>query len=525
MKKILILIAVVGITLTSCDKFLDENPNLAGSNVIYNTEQLNQMLNEMNYVMKGSSWGTGVTANFAPAIASDDLEFHPEIQEKAGAQDKGLISILDRDYMQYTFNNYYEFSRFYNAIYVMNTILYNLPIVTGEESEKLLIEAEAKAFRAMFHFSSLLVYAHHPALGDNLGLGYRDDINFESENVKSRKTSQYTMDRIYQDIDEALAIFDQLEHDVFDVSRNWRFNKVNLTALKARIDLYNGKYQDALNAASYVLTKYSHINDFNVDVNPDDPYYTVVSTTPYILADGTPYDLDVSWMYFTKDFVLVQNDEEMLISYFTSNPFGGALPMSESLYNTYNLKNDLRLLKYYSNNSYMSQIGVSNFTKSELDAIDSYKWSNFQGASSKSTASSLKYGPSVPEMMLIKAECLVRGEDGVAKDDVAALTLLHNLRYKRFEVPADAENITATVQNVLDERRREMPLSIRWYDLKRLNAVGGENITLSKKYFTNPLDAKSGEKLYSFAPNSNYYTLPIPDVELSLLEGWEQNPE
>lgn len=66
---------------------------------------------------------------------------------------------------------------------------------------------------------------------------------------------------------------------------------------------------------------------------------------------------------------------------------------------------------------------------------------------------------------------------------------------------------------------------IRWYDIKRLNALDNAGIVLSKKYFTDRNNSNSGISVYSIQPNANAFALPIPDEELSLLNGWEQNPE
>lgn len=531
MKKILILLVTLGFALTSCEKFLDENPDKSGSNIIYEVEQLDQMMNYVVSYLKGG-YSPGYTFGFATALASDDIEFHPEVQTKQGTQDRGLISILDRNYMTYTFSNSYEMGSISRAIFHVNTVLDYLDKVSGDEDVKKQIEAEAKFYRAYFHFINVLTYTQHPALnnGENFGLAYREDVSFESEGLVGRRTIAYTMSRIYEDINDALAIFESNGNENFDINVSWRVSKVNLMAFKARLDLYNGKYKDAYDAATYSLNKYNDIYDFNEDVNSTDRYYTVQAPADFSLADG---DTTISnmWSFFTKVSDQKVNNKEMFIPGFYQNPFGGDIPISESLYSVYKdgSKNydatDLRYQKMFNNNGYLFSVGVKNFTMAELRSIPQYKFNNYRGVASETTYSSIAAGPSVPEMMLIRAECLSRGVDGVSQDKATAAAILQELRSYRFSDAADADDITGELTDVLNERRREMPLGIRWYDIKRLNALDNAGIAVEKKYFADVNDRYSAAKVYSFAPNSNYFAMPIPDVELNVLPGWEQNPE
>ncbi|WP_321282491.1 RagB/SusD family nutrient uptake outer membrane protein [Marinifilum fragile] len=527
-KNIIMLICVPAM-LFSCADFLDENPNRAGNDPIEDLEQLDNMMNEMAYQTKGSTWGPGATINFVNAIASDDYELHPEIQQKIGAQDVGLISILDREYLTYQFSNSYEMGKLFNSIYHLNTVLVNIDDVDGnDETLRKKIKAEALSYRAYYHFNLIVNYSLHPALngGNSLGMGYRTDISFDSEGISSRNTVSYTMGKIYEDISEAQVLFEEIGADDFEVEYNWRLNKVSLMAIKARIDLYNGNYSEALAAANYVLSKYNYLEDLNNDANPGDPYYIYTSQHSYTPKDGSVEQiLDVHYTEMNKQVELQMNNPEMIVPVIISSPFGGNFPMSESLYASFDIKSDLRLVKFFTNNAYLKNAGASNFTVDEISALSAEKSHNFQGVSNSTSSISLLQGPNVPEMMLIKAECLARGEDGITKDEAAAQSILQSLRAKRFELTSDANNISGNLQDVLTERRRERPYVIRWYDIKRLNALDNAGIVLSKKYFTDRNNSNSGISVYSIQPNANAFALPIPDEELSLLNGWEQNPE
>lgn len=515
--------------LFSCADFLDENPNRAGNDPIEDLEQLDNMMNEMAYLLKGLPWGVGSRSNFVNALASDDYELHPEIQEKIGAEDAGLISILDREFLTYRLANFYEMGDMYGTIYHLNTVLVNLNDVDGDdEALRKKIKAEALSYRAYYHFNLLVNYSLHPVLngGNNLGMGYRTDISFASKGISSRNTVSYTMDKIYEDISKAQALFEEAGAEDFEVKYNWRLSKIGLMAIKARIDLYNGNYNEALTAANYVLSKYNYLEDLNNDANPGDPYYVYTSQHAYTPTDGTVEEiLDVFETEMNRQGELQMNNPEMIVPDFTSYPLGGNFPMSESLYASFDIKSDLRLAKFFTNNAYLKNAGASNFSIAEINALSAEKTHNFQGLTNSTRNVSLQQGPNVPEMMLIKAECLARGEDGIAKDEATAQSVLQTLRAKRFTLVTDANNISGTLQDVLTERRRERPYVIRWYDIKRLNALDNAGIVLSKRYFTDRDDSNSGSSVYSIQPNSNAFALPIPDAELSLLNGWEQNPE
>ncbi|MBE9602431.1 RagB/SusD family nutrient uptake outer membrane protein [Pedobacter sp. MC2016-24] len=124
-------------------------------------------------------------------------------------------------------------------------------------------------------------------------------------------------------------------------------------------------------------------------------------------------------------------------------------------------------------------------------------------------------GPSVPEMLLIKAECEAR-----AGNTNAALDLLNELRKKRFK-PADyadlsAANATVALGLVLDERKREfMGRGFRWFDQRRLSKDAGLVKTVTKVF---------KDVTYTLQPGSNRYTYAIADKYTQLNPEIVQNP-
>jgi hypothetical protein len=124
-------------------------------------------------------------------------------------------------------------------------------------------------------------------------------------------------------------------------------------------------------------------------------------------------------------------------------------------------------------------------------------------------------GPSVPEMMLIKAEALAR------KGDISgALTKANALRQSRFTTAAYTP-LTATTANealvqVIKERQREFFCrGLRWFDMRRLK---------NDPLFTNTITRRFRGTTYTLEPNSNRYVFPISDYYRQFNPGITANP-
>jgi hypothetical protein len=124
-------------------------------------------------------------------------------------------------------------------------------------------------------------------------------------------------------------------------------------------------------------------------------------------------------------------------------------------------------------------------------------------------------GPTVPEMMLIKAECAAR-----ASDAGTAIDLLNKLRIKRFQT-ADYVALTAVdapdaLVKVVNERKRELfGRGFRWFDQKRLN---------KDVAFAASVTRVLNNVTYTLDPGSNRYMYPIGDKYILLNPELEQNP-
>ncbi|MCW3087592.1 MAG: hypothetical protein JWQ78_978 [Sediminibacterium sp.] len=122
-------------------------------------------------------------------------------------------------------------------------------------------------------------------------------------------------------------------------------------------------------------------------------------------------------------------------------------------------------------------------------------------------------GLATDEVYLNRAESYAR-----AGNTTAAMNDLNGLLSKRWKTgtynPLSASSSADALAKVLAERRKELVWrGLRWADLKRLNKEGAA-ITLTRQL---------NGQVYTLAPNSPRYVLPIPADEIGL-SGNAQNP-
>ena len=136
-------------------------------------------------------------------------------------------------------------------------------------------------------------------------------------------------------------------------------------------------------------------------------------------------------------------------------------------------------------------------------------------------------GPTVAEMLLIKAEALARDN----KLD-EAMNTVNLLRAKRIDsnAPSSFINLTASdreeaVLMILEERRREMPFSQRWNDIRRLNNNQDtfDDIPELKREFYEYTNAailtSSPIKTYMLEKGSRRFAAPIHETEIESSKG------
>jgi hypothetical protein len=189
------------------------------------------------------------------------------------------------------------------------------------------------------------------------------------------------------------------------------------------------------------------------------------------------------------------NDPEIILSKVAS--FYTLLPLSSKLINLFSTT-DLRYSLY-------TVDGGSLYPSFTGRAYYRNKW----------IGEDINVGLSVPEMMLIKAESLVR--KGQYNDGIQVLNDLRKMRFKTADyVDLSAQSASEALKIVIEERRRElMGRGMRWFDQRRLSTETGLVDTVQR--------VVSGVT-YTLAPMSNRYTFPISAKVTDLNPEIEQNP-
>jgi starch-binding outer membrane protein, SusD/RagB family len=453
----LILIATLA---AGCEKFLGVRPDTNQAN-LYKITDLQEILNN-------SSMGE---PNFLIAdLVSDDImiperlltEVNPNSYfTKAHIWAPTVWELADTDPI---------YSNAYRWILQMNIILnYVNHTNDGTPAQKSLVTAQAKINRAYYYYQLLNLYG--PAYQANTAatdLAVPLILAPDASLKPARATVKEVYEQIVKDLEDA-ANTTGLPDFGADVIHP---GKAAAVAMLAKTYLYADNYTKAKEMADAALAIRSTILDFNtfIFVNPPTPAAGVINK-PVLLKDQA-------------------NNPEVLfakvcIDYSYFNVFKATPLISDELSSLLGTK-DLRF--------------VYNFYKLSTNTRYSYMIYSANGMQ-------FNYSIGVPEMMLIKAECLARNNGG---ND--AITLLNQLRQKRFKA-ADYAALTYTndadaLKSVLDERRREMFMrgGVRTSDLKRLNLETTFKTDLQRKSdvtgaVTATLPAGSPRYLLPFQPS------------------------
>ena len=535
MKIFLYILSVCMIGFASCSKFLDEVPDKSGSAYIYHMDQLYGLMGSTDlylfespeyaeYGMTGACWVEQMYMN-------DAVEYTPRFYVQ------GLESLYDGAYNLYSWNSTELKDQYtmsvtwtpsWDRIYRFNTVLENLDIVqqtTKEIHDQ--VKGEALFGRAYYHFILLVQYC---LWDENApGIGYRDNTMIGV--VPERQTVGYTLERIYQDLDEALAALTAAGRTSFDLKTNFRPTVPTLKAFRARVDLYRGDYESALQNATDALTAYSVLEDFK-----NDPEYELSPYMPIYLLDETNSKVANTVSTHTMTNLSLRGAEavaeytELYLPNMSYDIYYGVIPISEMFYNLWDRENDARWLHFYSTYTpliYASGVCESTILPDETSLRYSITWENQQWLNEEPwswhnyfrfdcMAGGVILGMTTAEMYLIKAECEARlGEGNPAED-------LKTLRRTRFYDVTAAENITGSVQDVLDERLREMGAAWRFFDIKRLNGAENAGITIRREILTDPTDLNS-VTILEITPDDPRWALPFYNIEVEMM-GWEQNP-
>ena len=529
---ILFILADTVFTFSSCNDFLNETADKSGNAYIYHMNQLYGLTGQASLYLGGSEGLAQVSAGSLMQeqyLMGDGVSMSPDFYLRGMSSTFMQTSYA---YSIYSWEDYalkrddqvadFTWKKAYEQIYTFNTVLENLDKVqqtTRTTYDQ--VKGEACFGRAFYHFMLLTQYCQWQE--DAPGIGYRD--NTSSTATLSRETVGYTLGRIYADLDSAEVSLTRAGRTAFDFERTTRPTVPTVCALRARIALYRGDYDVALTNAERALAGNGELENIAENINYA---LTPVMEVKYLDKDNLPIDSKTQWIKMPMLSTSLYNQltlqcREIYLPCISADASTWGIPISESFYNLFIDKvNDARWTLFYDNgysfalaSAILSEVmagGITWETQQWLQPVDFYTYWHFYSQKGATAV----VGMTTAEMYLTQAECLARQ----GQTDEAA-EILRTLRRTRFTDLAAADNIGGSVQEVLDERSREMGPFWRFYEAKRINGAENADIEICREILTETADPASVEKIVIPA-NDPRWALPINEVECQFL-GWEQN--
>lgn len=509
MKKNIFTLKIFVITgllfFSSCNDFLDEPTSKTTAIEVKTADQLNALLGNVDNFYQ--------MMNKTTIYGTDDYELSLDLYNAR----PNNFSVTDAQYFTWDIDGVSLDSRRgnfwtseYKKVFTANLVLNYLGKVSGSESLKKELEAESHLVRAYSYMELANIYClpYTEANKNELGLPLKQSVNFEE--LSSRNTLEETYALIENDLNAATAITTPLLKG--NRIRCWRGNTAAVNAITARYWLSRNNYEEALKAANNALSEYSTLVDYNTEMHYSEKQYTYIinkSTNEETVEVKYPYtyvnQTDISDMIGWKEFYyfrLVQHDSwwyipsKELINLYKENPY------------------DLRY-KYHIIDGYSYDRGMTDPAYSYPGYIFFFK-------------DRIPEGPTVAEMYLIKAECLARQDQ--VNNAMIALNTLRKARIDKDHYQDEAaSNKEEAIEKILKERRREMPFSARWADIRRYNNNEDPNDDVELKrifypYSSAAILSSEAPKEYTLKKDSRRWAAPIPNTEpISSDGGIQQN--
>jgi hypothetical protein len=505
-KMSLLLLFFLAGTISSCKKYLEIAPNKSSSVQVKTTADLDGLLNNT---------ATFAVVNTGDMFATDDYGLTGQIYKNT--QLANSIFFTNATVYNATWDriisagtNNAGWTSEYQKIFVANLVLTSLDKVSGSEGDKAALAAEAHFVRAYSYWqlANDFCLPYTGQNGNEMGLPIKLTTSFD-ENVE-RSTLAEVYSQIEQDLGFALAGVNSTVMQNGKL-RNWRANTAAVHCFAARYYLGKGDYLKALDEANLSLTAHSELINYN---DPAQAFVTVNSryninagsTDPAYPAgpfDLIVYNVAIDQPYINKEFTYVRTQQ--------SN-----FPVVSS-----------ELLSLYGSNDRRTDVNLIEGMPVFLLGLASYP-AQTASAYVSSGLTTVNCGPSVPEAILTKAEAQARL--GMFSE---ALGTVNILRAKRINPTATGSNpvtvnLTAATQQeaitkILQERRREMPLGLRWFDMRRFNNNNDANddVIPTRDFFDYSITTinTAVPKTYTLERNSRKYAFPIPFPDIVASNG------
>ena len=250
MKKLTSILLIISLLVTTgCDNFLDITPT--GRVIPETAQDYRKLMTEAYYLMPSSR---GLTA-----FISDEIDM---TSKNLDSYDKDTFLDL------WLWNNvnpsgsttYFDWEKYYKMIFIANTVIENEKSITnGTEAEINQIVGEAFMMRAYNHFILVNLYAlpyNSETATSSTGIPLK--LNSSMDEVLKPSSIAEVYASVLSDIDNAEK---KLNVETWETGLNYRFNTLSVDALRSRVYLYMGRWEDCYNASERVLSKKNELVD------------------------------------------------------------------------------------------------------------------------------------------------------------------------------------------------------------------------------------------------------------------------
>ncbi len=241
-------IALIALTMFSCDDFLDIQPT--GKVIPRTAKEFREMLTQAYSIVpsdRGMCTFRSDEYNMDATLAKEDINSYKDIWSWNDVSPaETTVSFNWRNYYQVLFSANY-------------TIESKNKILEGTEPEINQLVGESYMLRAYMHFLLVNLYgepytACDPATSKAVPL----KLDSNDEAILSRNTVGEIYTQILSDLDKAE---EYINIEQWDAGFTYRFNTVSIEAFRSRVYLYMGNWAESLKASQKVLAKRNELAD------------------------------------------------------------------------------------------------------------------------------------------------------------------------------------------------------------------------------------------------------------------------
>ncbi len=480
-----ILLALI--LVSSCSKKIDLVPEftLDGSKPLETLDQADFVLTGAYNRFQGDGYfnsiPTAVGSTLQPASFSGLPDMMSDDLVETFEDFPNYRKMSEWTYSSDELNVQITFSNGYNIVSGANIILRDIDGLSAADPGRAnSIKAQALTIRAMVHFDLLRYFAtSFERNSSDLGVAYIK--SYDATAKPSRNTVKECYDNIFADINDAITAYGASSGSTGDLSKL----EINAAyALLARVSLYAGQWQDAVNASTQVIDEIplAGMGDFPGIWTDDNQEEVIWAASFQSINDGTPYE-NVFFARGNKSLYRPTLEIDGLYD-----------PVNDIRYATY-----IATVGTFNGIAHAPRLAVikhrGKSPGSPLEGGGFVDWKAFR----------------VAELYLTRAEANFQlSNEGAALDDLNAL------RTERiFGFTPGTESGAALLDAIKTERRKELAFEgQRFFDLKRWN----------KTPIDRCIETDTPSSICSLSSSSRAWALPIPESEISANPNMVQNP-